>query len=79
MQEAAAIMKELNSNANIKAGVIISGKTDNFIVGADINMLSKLKSVPEAETMVKGIIESALVNITLLTYIASSSRSPGHA
>lgn len=52
--EASAIMRELNSNSNIKAGVIISGKTDNFIVGADIAMLSRLKSVPEAEAMVKG-------------------------
>lgn len=52
--EASAIMRELSSNPNIKAGVIISGKTDNFIVGADISMLSRLKSVPEAEAMAKG-------------------------
>lgn len=54
MLEAANIMRELNGNPNIKAGVIISGKTDNFIVGADIGMLSRLKSVNEAEQMVKG-------------------------
>jgi len=40
-------LKELNSDPEVKALVIISGKKDNFIAGADINMLGRCTSPPE--------------------------------
>lgn len=47
--ETKKIMREISSNPNITSVVLISGKTDNFIVGADINMLGKVTSVSEGE------------------------------
>ena len=47
------IVREIQTSSSIAAAVIISGKTDNFIVGADINMLSKLKTVADAERVTR--------------------------
>ena len=49
MNEARKIFKECESNPNISSVVLISGKPDNFIVGADINMLAKVSSEQEGE------------------------------
>lgn len=47
------IVREIQTSSGIAAAVIISGKTDNFIVGADINMLTKLKTVADAERVTR--------------------------
>lgn len=46
MSEIEGLLKEVESNSLVNSAVIISGKSDNFIVGADINMLQAL---PDAE------------------------------
>lgn len=48
--DAKSVFSELNSAA-VKGIVLISGKTDCFVAGADINMLEKCKSALEAETI----------------------------
>jgi len=46
MAEIEGLLNEIQSNTLVNAAVIISGKLDNFIVGADITMLQAL---PDAE------------------------------
>ncbi|XP_011877711.1 PREDICTED: trifunctional enzyme subunit alpha, mitochondrial [Vollenhovia emeryi] len=46
MGEMEGLMREIQSNSLVNSVVIISGKPDNFIVGADITML---QSLPDAE------------------------------
>ncbi|XP_012538607.1 trifunctional enzyme subunit alpha, mitochondrial [Monomorium pharaonis] len=46
MAEIEVLLKEIQSNSLVNSAVIISGKPDNFIVGADITMLQAL---PDAE------------------------------
>lgn len=53
MTEARKIFREVESNPNISSVVLISGKSDNFIVGADINMLAKVSSAQEGERISK--------------------------
>lgn len=47
-------LERVLSDPAIKAGVVISGKPDNFIVGADIGMLEKCKSAEEATNLAHG-------------------------
>lgn len=47
-------LDRLLTDSGIIAGVLISGKPSNFIVGADIGMLEKCKSAGEAETLARG-------------------------
>lgn len=44
----------LMSDSSINAAVLISGKTDNFIAGADISMLEKCQSAEEATQLAHG-------------------------
>lgn len=46
--ELEGLLKEVQNNSKIQAGVIISAKPSCFIAGADINMLSKCKNQDEA-------------------------------
>ncbi|XP_039312295.1 trifunctional enzyme subunit alpha, mitochondrial isoform X2 [Solenopsis invicta] len=46
MAEIEGLLKEIQTNSLVNSAVIISGKPDNFIVGADITML---QSLPDAE------------------------------
>lgn len=46
MAEIEELLKEIQSNSLVNSAVLISGKPDNFIVGADITMLQAL---PDAE------------------------------
>ena len=46
--EIAAVLDEVRTNKSIKGLVIISGKPDSFIAGADISMLDKCKTAAEA-------------------------------
>ncbi len=39
-----AVLEQVRSNKSIKGVVIISGKPDSFIAGADISMLDKCKT-----------------------------------
>lgn len=48
-----AILKQIRENKAIRGVVIISAKADNFIAGADINMISRCKSAQEAETLAR--------------------------
>lgn len=47
LNEFGECLKELNNDPSVKALVIISGKKDNFIAGADINMLGKCTTSDE--------------------------------
>eukprot|EP00730_Choanoeca_flexa_P010529 TRINITY_DN1845_c0_g1_i1.p1 TRINITY_DN1845_c0_g1~~TRINITY_DN1845_c0_g1_i1.p1 ORF type:complete len:762 (+),score=235.29 TRINITY_DN1845_c0_g1_i1:30-2315(+) len=49
------VMTALESNPQVRAAVLMSGKPDSFIAGADINMLAKCKSADE----LAGISKSA--------------------
>lgn len=50
-QELQDAFRELEANPSIQAGVLISGKPDNFIAGADVKMLQACESASEAETL----------------------------
>ena len=47
------ILKQIRENKAIRGVVIISAKADNFIAGADINMIGRCKSAQEAETLAR--------------------------
>lgn len=51
--EVRVILKQIRENKAIRGVVIISAKADNFIAGADINMISRCKSAQEAETLAR--------------------------
>ena len=48
-----AMLKQIRENKAIRGVVIVSAKADNFIAGADINMISRCKSAQEAETLAR--------------------------
>ncbi|EGD74991.1 trifunctional enzyme subunit alpha [Salpingoeca rosetta] len=45
------VMSTLESDPKVRAAVIMSGKEDNFIAGADINMFTKCKTAEEMENL----------------------------
>ena len=45
-----AILKQIRDNKALRGVVFISAKPDNFIAGADINMIGSCRSAQEAET-----------------------------
>jgi len=45
MSETVDVLAEVTHDPNVKSVVLISGKPDCFIAGADINMLGKAESV----------------------------------
>lgn len=47
MQEFESIFREIQSNPQIQAAVLISGKPGCFVAGADINMLQSLKTAEQ--------------------------------
>lgn len=50
-----AILKQIRDNKDLRGVVFISAKPDNFIAGADINMIGNCRSAQEAETpLVRG-------------------------
>lgn len=53
-EEIRDITREIFNNPSVSSVVLISGKLDNFIVGADIRMLDKVKSSAEGEKLSKG-------------------------
>jgi 3-hydroxyacyl-CoA dehydrogenase/enoyl-CoA hydratase/3-hydroxybutyryl-CoA epimerase len=52
--EFVAMAKRISDDPAIKAAVIVSGKADNFIVGADVQMLSAAKTQTEATALSRG-------------------------
>lgn len=53
MEEIKQLLKEIQSNPHVNAMVLISGKPDNFIAGADINMLENLTDAETSYDMIK--------------------------
>ena len=65
MEEFTALANDINHNDDIKAIILISGKSDCFIAGADITMLQKVQTavegtaiVEQAHVMLQGIANS---------------------
>jgi enoyl-CoA hydratase/carnithine racemase len=48
-----AILKQIRENKQIRGVVFISAKPDNFIAGADINMIDRCKTAKEAEDLAR--------------------------
>lgn len=48
-----AILKQIRENRALLGVVLISAKTDNFIAGADINMIGRCESAQEAESLAR--------------------------
>lgn len=48
-----AILKQIRENKSISGVVIISAKPDNFIAGADINMIGHCKNAPEVQELAR--------------------------
>ncbi len=45
------VLKEIREDNTIKGVVLLSGKKDSFVAGADINMLASMKSASEASAL----------------------------
>lgn len=54
MKDAEEVFSEILSNGGVSGVVLISGKPDCFIAGADISMLEKCKSAQEIEELSRG-------------------------
>lgn len=46
-----ALLSELSSDAGVKAVVLISGKADSFVAGADIKMIANVATAADAERL----------------------------
>jgi len=53
MEEMEAMMKAVEADPAVKAAVLISGKSANFIAGADISMIERVQSAEEAQQLSK--------------------------
>src|SRR6056297_4302012 len=53
MDEFSSFLDELESDKDLKGAVLISGKKDNFIAGADIDMFQARDSAEEIEQLSK--------------------------
>jgi len=54
MSDAEEVMTEIWNNSGVSGVVLMSGKPDCFIAGADITMLEKCKSAQETEELARG-------------------------
>jgi len=50
-EQISAMFKEIKEDDDIKGVVVVSGKEDSFVAGADINMLASCTSAEEATTL----------------------------
>lgn len=48
-----AIIKQIRENKELRGVVFVSAKPDNFIAGADINMIGNCKTAQEAEVLAR--------------------------
>merc|ERR1712065_37090 len=53
MEDFVPVLDEIQANRQVDAAVIISGKADNFIAGADIDQLASCETEEELLTLVK--------------------------
>lgn len=53
-EELEQVLRELESNTNLKSAVLISAKPDCFVAGADIGMLEQCQSAEEATRISQG-------------------------
>lgn len=53
MDEFSSFLDELEANSELKGAVLISGKKDNFIAGADIDMFQERETAEEIEQLSK--------------------------
>lgn len=51
--EVRAILKQIRENKTLRGVVFISAKPDNFIAGADINMIARCQTAKEAEELAR--------------------------
>ena len=49
-----SVLKQINADSRIKGVVVISGKENSFVAGADISMLAACESAQDATTIAKG-------------------------
>lgn len=52
------VLGELESNSDIRAVVIASGKAESFVAGADIEMIQKIETASEASRMARELQET---------------------
>ncbi|ELN0132768.1 fatty acid oxidation complex subunit alpha FadJ [Raoultella planticola] len=52
-QQVRAIVRQIRDNKSLRGVVLISAKPDNFIAGADINMIARCASAQEAEALAR--------------------------
>ncbi len=65
--EIAEVLKEIREDKAIKGLVLVSGKADSFVAGADVNMLAKCTSAAEATALSRQgqIIFDQLENLSI--------------
>jgi 3-hydroxyacyl-CoA dehydrogenase/enoyl-CoA hydratase/3-hydroxybutyryl-CoA epimerase len=49
-----SVLQQINANSSIKGVVVISGKGNSFVAGADISMLAACETAEDAKTIAKG-------------------------
>jgi 3-hydroxyacyl-CoA dehydrogenase/enoyl-CoA hydratase/3-hydroxybutyryl-CoA epimerase len=49
-----SVLEQINADSSIKGVVVISGKDNSFVAGADISMLAACESAQDATTIAKG-------------------------
>jgi 3-hydroxyacyl-CoA dehydrogenase/enoyl-CoA hydratase/3-hydroxybutyryl-CoA epimerase len=49
-----SVLQQINANSSIKGVVVISGKDNSFVAGADISMLAACETAEDATTIAKG-------------------------
>jgi 3-hydroxyacyl-CoA dehydrogenase/enoyl-CoA hydratase/3-hydroxybutyryl-CoA epimerase len=52
-QQVRAIVRQIRDNKSLRGVVLISAKPDNFIAGADINMIARCATAQEAEALAR--------------------------
>ena len=52
-QQVRAIVRQIRDNKSLRGAVLISAKPDNFIAGADINMIARCATAQEAEALAR--------------------------
>lgn len=62
ISETVALLQNVRADPNIKAAVFISGKSGNFIAGADLKMLQKCKTQEEV-TGISRVAQETLQDI----------------
>ncbi|QDI07600.1 Fatty acid oxidation complex subunit alpha [Klebsiella electrica] len=52
-QQVRAIVRQIRDNKSLRGAVLISAKPDNFIAGADINMIARCATAQEAQALAR--------------------------